>query len=72
MTIDILPTIAEITGASLPKLPIDGKSILPLLTGDPEAKTPHEAYYFYYHTNELHAVLSGKWKLYLPHRYRTL
>ncbi|MCL4123844.1 UNVERIFIED_CONTAM: hypothetical protein GTU68_051736 [Idotea baltica] len=56
MTIDVLPTIAEITGADLPTLPIDGKSILPMLKGNPDAETPHEAYYFYYNTNELHAV----------------
>ena len=72
MTIDILPTLAEITGASLPERPIDGLSILPLLENQPGAQNPHEAYYFYYKHNELHAVLSGEWKLYFPHNYRTL
>ena len=33
MTIDILPTICEITGAELPEKPIDGKSIQKLITG---------------------------------------
>jgi len=33
---------------------------------------PHDAFYFYYHTNELQAVRSGRWKLVFPHRYRTL
>jgi hypothetical protein len=32
------------------------------------AKSPHEAYYFYW-GRELHAVRSGKWKLHLPHPY---
>ena len=47
MTIDILPTIAEITSAPLPELSIDGKNILPIILNEPEAESPHEAYYFY-------------------------
>ncbi|NNF36282.1 MAG: sulfatase [Saprospiraceae bacterium] len=71
MAIDILPTIAEITGASLPDHTIDGKSAWPLLTGSTDS-SPQEAYYFYYHTNELHGIRYRDWKLYFPHRYRTL
>lgn len=72
MSIDILPTIAAITGATLPDKVIDGKNIQGLMCSEAGAKSPQEAYYFYYKTNELHAVLSGKWKLYLPHQYRSL
>lgn len=72
MTIDILPTVAKIVGAELPKLPIDGKDIGPLLRGEPGARCPHEAYFHYYAQNELQAVRSGKWKLMLPHTYRTM
>ncbi len=32
-TIDILPTVATLTGAALPKLPLDGIDIWPLMTG---------------------------------------
>lgn len=71
MAIDILPTIAEITGAPLPELPIDGKSIWPVLTGD-STESPQEAYFFYYRVNELHGVRYGKWKMYFPHTYRTM
>lgn len=71
MTIDLLPTIAEITGATLPTLPIDGKSIWDIWTGA-SSQSPHEAYYFYYHTNELHGLRYQNWKMYFPHRYRTL
>ncbi|MGQ9913833.1 MAG: sulfatase family protein [Thermogutta sp.] len=71
MTIDILPTIAEIIGAQLPPHKIDGLSILPLIRGDAGAKSPHQALYFYW-GRELHAVRSGKWKLHFPHQYRTL
>ena len=47
MTIDILPTIAHLIGAKLPKHIVDGKNIWPLFVQD-ETKSPHEAYYFYY------------------------
>jgi arylsulfatase A-like enzyme len=71
MTIDVLPTLAGLAGAALPDLPIDGKDIWPLLSGKPGAKSPHEAYYFYW-GRELQAVRAGKWKLHFPHEYRTL
>jgi len=72
MTIDILPTVAKVVGAELPKLTIDGKDIGPLLRGEPGAKCPHEAYFHYYAQGELQAVRAGKWKLMLPHTYRTM
>jgi arylsulfatase len=74
MTIDMLPTIADRVGAKLPALPIDGRDVWPLLAGKPGAKNPHEAYYFWYEQNQLQAVVSGdgRWKLQLPHKYRTL
>jgi len=71
MTIDILPTVAHLIGAELPKHDIDGKNILPLIQGEPDARSPHDAYYFYY-GNELQAMRMGKWKLHFPHGYRTL
>ena len=70
MTIDLLPTIASLIGAKLPAHRIDGKNVWPLFTDD-EAKSPHEAYYFYY-GNQLQAVRQGKWKLHFPHGYRTM
>lgn len=71
MTIDLLPTIAHLTGAKLPDHPIDGRNIWPLIAGEPGAASPHEAYYFYW-GNELQAVRMGRWKLHFPHAYRTL
>ncbi len=71
MTIDILPTMAKLIGAELPKHKIDGLDIMPLLTGDAKAKSPHEAFFFYW-GRELQAVRSGKWKLHFPHDYRSL
>jgi arylsulfatase A-like enzyme len=72
MTIDILPTVASILGASLPAHGVDGKDISPLMSGDPNAKSPHEVLYFYYHKNDLEALRAGRWKLILPHKYRSL
>ncbi len=71
MTIDILPTIAEVVGTKLPDHKIDGLSIRSLVFGEPNARCPHEAYYLYW-GNELQAVVSGKWKLHFPHNYRSL
>jgi arylsulfatase A len=72
MTIDLFPTIAALLDAELPKHKIDGKNIWPLINDTPNAKSPQEAYYFYYNTNDLLAVRSGPWKLVVPHEYRTL
>ncbi|MCX8155412.1 MAG: sulfatase [Verrucomicrobiae bacterium] len=72
MTLDLLPTIARLAGAALPTNKIDGQDIWPLMAGHPGAVSPHEAYYFYYQQNELQAVMSGPWKLILPHTYRTM
>lgn len=69
MTIDILPTLAEITGSNLPDLPIDGRSVLSMLKGKEMGSKP---YFAYYNTNELQAVIYGKWKLVLPHSYRSI
>lgn len=71
MGIDWLPTLAEWTNSSLPELKIDGKSLAPLLAGETEV-SPHDNFFFYYHTNELHAIRHKDWKLVLPHRYRSL
>ena len=68
MTIDLLPTIARLTGGALSTNQIDGLDIWPLLSEPKKAKSPHEAYWFYW-GNELHAIRSGPWKLHFPHEY---
>lgn len=67
---DILPTLAEITGASLPEKKIDGVSVLALMQGDKLASPRHE-FYYYYQQNSLEAVQRDYWKLVLPHKGRT-
>jgi arylsulfatase A-like enzyme len=70
MTIDILPTVAKLIGAKLPKHKIDGKSIVKLIKGTSN-ESSQEAYYFYY-SKQLQAIRMGKWKLHFPHGYRTM
>ena len=71
MTIDVFPTLAGLIEAPLPDHPIDGQSIWTLMNGT-STDPVQEAYYFYYHQNQLHALRSGNWKLFFPHRYRTM
>lgn len=68
--IDILPTLAAISGAPLPEKRIDGVNILPLLKGDFEAN-PRETFYYYFMQNSLEAVRNDNWKLVFPHPGRS-
>ncbi len=72
MTIDLFPTLAHLIGGEMPKLPLDGKDVWPLLQCEEGAKSPHEVYYFYYGQNELQALRRGSWKLILPHVCRMI
>jgi len=67
-SIDLLPTIAHVTGASRPDYQIDGKNIYPLLT-NPDAESPRDTFLFY-KGSRLQAIRHNDWKLHLPHRYR--
>jgi arylsulfatase len=71
MGTDWLPTFASLTDGTLSENKIDGKNIWKTLTKQSD-ESPHEALFFYYHTNSLHGVRYGDWKMYFPHRYRTL
>lgn len=70
MAIDLLPTLTELTGGKPSIRKIDGLSVKPLLLGEKDAKSPHEALFFYSGT-ALQAVRSGPWKLHFPHPYIT-
>ncbi len=73
MTIGLLPTLAGIIGAPLPERSIDGRNVVEILKGQ-DVPNPHEAYLFYFEHGALQAITTGdgKWKLQLPHLYRTL
>jgi arylsulfatase A len=65
-TMDLLPTFARLAGTQPPQdRIIDGHDIRPLMFGEPEAKTPYDVFYFYAQ-DQLQAVRSGPWKLFLP------
>ena len=68
--IDLLPTLAAITGGVLSENKIDGTDISSLLQGDFESE-PRESILYYYGQNHLNAVRKGNWKLVLPHTYRS-
>jgi len=63
-TIDLLPTLAAISGGKVPAdRIIDGRNIWPILNGKQKSH-PREAYY-YYQMDQLQAVRSGDWKLFV-------
>ena len=66
VTFDFLPTFAKLAGAKVPDdRIIDGRDIWPLLSGERNAQSPHDAF-FYYYLDQLQCVRSGEWKLRLP------
>jgi arylsulfatase A len=63
---DWLPTFAQLSGTEVSKeRKIDGKNIWPVISGDPQAKSPHKLF-FYYLMDQLQAVRDTRWKLILP------
>lgn len=69
-TIDLLPTLAAICGASLPANKIDGVDISSLMMQERDAH-PRDHFLYYYQKNSLEAVRKGPWKLVFPHSHRT-
>ncbi len=62
---DFLPTFAGLTGAKVPDdRIIDGHDIWPLIQCDADAKSPYDAF-FYYYKDKLEAVRAGRWKLHV-------
>ena len=72
-TVDLLPTFASLAGAELPENPIDGLDVWELIMDDEDAENPH-TYYPFSTGRTLEGVMSGdgRWKLHLPHAYKTL
>ena len=65
---DVLPTLTRLAGARVPAdRIIDGHDIFPILVNEPSAESPYDGPgFFYYYREQLQAVRSGRWKLYLP------
>ncbi len=72
MTIDLLPSLAELTGAPLPTRKLDGHNRLTDFLGQTESAAP--APYAIYWLDDLQAVVSadGRWKLHFPHVYTSM
>lgn len=68
--LDVLPTLAKLIDAPLPKLTIDGEDLSALLLGQPNGRG--RSVFAYYSGAELHAVRQGSWKLHVPHDYLTV
>jgi arylsulfatase len=68
--LDLLPTLARLTGAQLPKAKIDGDDLSRLLLG--EAGAPGRGSFAYFSGQDLHAIRAGRWKLHFPHEYLTV
>jgi len=69
-TFDLLPTMAKLAGAKLDAgRKIDGKDISSILFKNGES--PHENF-FYYFRDEINAIRSGKWKLFVKRRKEKL
>lgn len=60
-SIDIMPTLTKLCEGQLPERKIDGKNIWPLMSGEENAKSPHDAYVLMHGPG---TVRSGKWKFY--------
>jgi arylsulfatase A len=67
-SLDILPTIAGLTGAPLPPNPLDGIDIRPLLSGQ-QTDLPREAF-LYFNDVYLQCARVGPWKLHVT-RYNS-
>ena len=72
-TVDLMPTLAKLTGSDLPDSTIDGKDVWDIIEGKGGAKNPHE-YYPFSTGVTFEGVISGdgRWKLHIPHGYYTV
>lgn len=69
-SIDILPTLAALSGAPLPAHKIDGINMWPLISGETEV-SPRHYFLYYFDANNLKAVRNERWKLIFPNTQRT-
>ncbi|MCF7956616.1 MAG: sulfatase [Phycisphaerae bacterium] len=72
-TVDLMPTLAGLTGGKMGDNPVDGRDVWDIITGKQDAKNPHE-YYAFSTGSKFEGIISGdgRWKLHIPHSYRTL
>jgi arylsulfatase A-like enzyme len=65
-TMDLLPTFVSMAGGKIEDgVKRDGYDVTGLYLGEEGAETPYE-YFAYYYLNQLQAIRSGPWKLFVP------
>jgi arylsulfatase/arylsulfatase A len=72
--IDLAPTVREAIGATVDNPPVDGRNVLWALEGK-ERLDPRPIFHWYDGpggTQQLQTVREGRWKLHLPHGYRSM
>ena len=71
MNIDLLPSIAAVAGAAItPNSVLDGRNILPVLTGKSN-ESPHQALFFFNY-DRIAAVRTQDWKIVVRADYRNI
>jgi arylsulfatase A-like enzyme len=72
-SIDLMPTLCHLAEVPLPENEIDGRNVWGLVQGKPGAENLRD-YYAFSNGSRFEGVMSGdgRWKLHLPHPYRTL
>ena len=73
--IDLLPTIAEAIGTEPPS-EVEGRSVLASWLDPSTQPIARGPIFYWYHApgggQQIEAVRDGRWKLHLPHRYRSM
>ncbi len=72
-SIDLLPTLCQLSGVKPPQTEIDGKNVWDLISNKESTINPQD-YYAFSTGKNFESIMSGdgKWKLHLPHNYSTL
>ena len=71
-SLDIVPTICQMTRTDLPSKKIDGINVLPVLKGKKMNKILDNRYFYYFAENKLTAIRKDKWKYIIPINYRVV
>jgi arylsulfatase A-like enzyme len=72
--IDLVPTVREAIGATVDQPPVDGRSVLSAIEAKARLATP-PIFHWYDGpggSQQLQTVREGRWKLHLPHGYRSM
>ncbi|HCL27596.1 MAG TPA: hypothetical protein DIC52_04060 [Candidatus Latescibacteria bacterium] len=75
-TVDVLPTLAQLCGAALPEVGVDGISLAPLLTGSGD-ESSQRTVFMQWHRGDApvryrnYAAITQRWKVTRPHEKAT-